>query len=192
MDQKGAHVMKTNIILFAIIALLTYSATIYFDSRQPPVIAQPEQPSEALAGKKVPAFAFKTPDGKTHDITDFKGRIVLLNFWASWCPPCVLEFPKLLEIAAENPDDVTIIALSSDIDETAMNVFLEKQPPRENNILIALDTDQSITQKLFQTYKLPETILIDPEQLMRDKIAGGDWKKKFLQQKIDALRNKKS
>jgi len=179
--------MKTNLILFAIIALLTYGATIYLDNQKPPVIAQPEIPDQVLDGETVPEFSFITPNGKAHKITDFKGKIILLNFWASWCPPCVKEFPTLLELAANNQENVVLIALSSDLDEPAMNVFLKKQSKPAKNVFIALDTDQSITQELFQTYKLPETILIDRAQNMFAKILGADWEISDMQDKIDAL-----
>jgi cytochrome c biogenesis protein CcmG/thiol:disulfide interchange protein DsbE len=179
--------MKYNIILFIVIAALTYGATVYFDHAQPNITVQPATPEETLQGNVVPAFTFKTLDGKAHDIQDFKGRIVILNFWASWCPPCVKEFPDLLKLANNN-NDVTLIALSSDLDEEAMNNFLKKYKTKGKNILIALDHDQAITQKIFQTYKLPETIIIDADQIMRIKIAGADWKAAELQKTIESYK----
>ena len=65
--------MKTNLILFAIIAALTYAATLYFDSLRPAVTVQPEMPAQALEGENVPEFSFTAADGKIRHIQDFKG-----------------------------------------------------------------------------------------------------------------------
>ncbi len=165
-----------NAVLFAAIAVLTYAATVYFDRERPSVVVQPQSVVETVeAGDIAPDFSF-TADGKTRALRDFRGRVVILNFWASWCPPCVKEFPALLEVAAAFPDDVVLIALSSDLDQAAMEAFLKKQKYEARpNVYVALDENQAITQKLFQSFRLPETVLLDREQKPRRKIPGADW-----------------
>lgn len=175
---------RINILIFIFLAVLAYGATRYFDAQTPQssgIIAQPPAPSEVASGEIVPEFSFTTIDGQTHNIREFKGRVVLLNFWATWCPPCIKEFPELLKLAAENPDKVTLIALSSDIDPKAVETFLKKQTGVTENVHIAIDENMLITQKMFQTYKLPETIIIDSNQKMKEKIAGADWDPAYLQ-----------
>lgn len=167
-----------NAVIFAAIAVLTYAATMYFDRERPSsVVAQPQSVVETVEGGDIaPDFSFTALDGKTHALRDFRGRAVILNFWASWCPPCVKEFPALLEVAAAFPDDVVLIALSSDLDQAAMEAFLKKQKYEARpNVYVALDENQAITQKLFQSFRLPETVLLDREQKPRRKIPGADW-----------------
>lgn len=178
-----------NAVLFAVIAVLTYAATTHFDrGRAEAVNVQPESVIETVeGGDTAPDFSFAAGKGK-RALRDFRGRIVILNFWASWCPPCVKEFPALLEVAAAFPDDVVLIALSSDLDRAAMEAFLKKQDFRAApNVFVALDEDQAVTQTVFQSFRLPETILIDRNQRMRKKIPGADWTAEEMAAEIRAL-----
>lgn len=133
---------------------------------------------------------------KILDIKDFRGKIVVLNFWASWCVPCVREFPHFLKLAAEYPDKIVFLGLSSDHDRAAMERFLNRlwrDHPAEmalDNVILALDDKASVTRGLFQTFRLPETILIDADGVMRKKIVGADWDYADLNDliaKIDSL-----
>ncbi|MGH1397840.1 MAG: TlpA family protein disulfide reductase [Alphaproteobacteria bacterium] len=173
--------MKTNIIIAAIITALAYGLTLYLGQTTPTITSVPTGEDSQKTNKTVPAFTFTDINGKPHNITDFKGKKIILNFWASWCAPCIKEFPALITAAHNAPDDTILIALSSDLDEAAIHTFINKMKATQNsaftapNILIALDKDQAITGGLFQTYKLPETILIDANQTMRHKFIGANW-----------------
>lgn len=142
----------------------------------------------------VPDFAFQTLDGENRDMQDFRGRIVVLNFWASWCAPCVKEFPYFLRLAMQYPDDVVFIGLSSDHDMTAMNRFITKltydhsEAMGQENVLLSLDQNGAITRNLFQTFRLPETILIDGKGRMREKLIGANWSYEELEGMIERLR----
>lgn len=176
-----------NVAVLLIIAALGYAVTISLEHRTP-IIAQPSTPIEAVKNQQpAPDFTFTTTDGKTHSLKDFKNKIVILNFWASWCPPCIKEFPHFIKAAKEFENDVIFIGVSSDLDEAAMTKFTDKLGDLPPNTFITLDEDQSITKDTFQTYQLPETILIDQSQIMRTKIIGADWDYETLQQHIKAL-----
>lgn len=187
--MKTSRTIFFNVLLFAVIAGATYAATLYFDRGRPHINVQPESVIQKVeSGDVAPDFSFTTPDGKTHSVRDFKGRIVILNFWASWCPPCVKEFPALLEVAARFPDDVVLIALSSDLDGAAMEAFLKKQKfEAAPNVYVALDADQAVTREIFQSFRLPETILMDRDQKMRRKIPGADWSVEEMSAAVRAL-----
>ncbi|MEM9083711.1 MAG: TlpA disulfide reductase family protein, partial [Planctomycetota bacterium] len=136
--------MKTNLILFAIIASLTYVATLYFEGRKPNVVSAPVSPIETMKTQAAPDFEFMANNGKTYALSDFKGKTILLNFWASWCPPCIKELPLLMKAAQEQ--NVILIALSSDIDKASMDKFLKKQQLQSphKNVFFAWDTNQNI------------------------------------------------
>lgn len=75
-----------------------------------------------LRGKPAPAFTLKTPDGKTVSLSDYKGKAVLLNFWATWCGPCKLEMPWLIDLQKKYAaQGFTVLGISED-DGSAKNV----------------------------------------------------------------------
>lgn len=192
--------MKLNLAIILAVGLLTYGITIYFDhpAVKPDNIKTATAeltvpPESAETGERVPDFTFTTPDGRNVSISDFEGKTIMLNFWATWCAPCVKEFPILIGIAEEYKDDVVFIALSSDLEQGAIDRFLTRLEKdsgisvKADNILIALDENQAVTQKIFQTYRLPETILIDKHQKLRQKIAGADWKREDITSVIETF-----
>lgn len=137
---------------------------------------------DAQQATAAPDFAFTDIDGKSHHLRDFTGKLVLLNFWATWCAPCATEFPQLVKLAARHHDDVILIALASDRDERAIHNFLAKQKAdtretlKNAPILIALDQGQKITRDLFMTQIYPETFIINSnQQLVRKVIGNTDW-----------------
>jgi cytochrome c biogenesis protein CcmG/thiol:disulfide interchange protein DsbE len=186
-----------NLFIAAIIGFCAYALTVYLDGRAQPssapvIIEAPVSTTADAAQATVPDFTFTDINGKSHSIRDFTGKVVILNFWASWCPPCIKEFPDLINAAAAHKDDVVLIALSSDHDEAAMERFLntlEKETKfrRMKNVLIALDKNGAITQRKFQTMRLPETILISREGIAAHKLIGANWDIDDLKNTIEEL-----
>ncbi len=129
---------------------------------------------EAQTYAQVPDFAFTDLAGKQHRMSDYRGKVVLLNFWASWCVPCRVEFPQFINLVKAQPDDVVILAFSVDHDKAAMDKFLAELPELKGlpNIIIVHDRDKAITQDIFQVAGYPETILVAPDMSMRRKYLG--------------------
>lgn len=183
--------MKANLLI--ILALLIVPLALAGGLHRTPPVSPPVSPSvlsQETNAPTVPAFTFTDRAGKERTIGDFAGRVVVLNFWASWCAPCVVEFPHLLQLARDNPERVVLLLLSSDHDAAAMERFLTRQPTTDierDNVVIALDPDGAITRDLFQTYRLPETILIDGAGRMRHKLIGADWRVEDAQGMIEGL-----
>ena len=125
-----------------------------------------------LIGKPAPQFTVQDSDRKIA-LSDFKGKIVVLNFWATWCPPCVEEMPSLIQMQQRMKDKgVIVLAVSVDADKNNYDQFL-----KEHNVtlLTVRDADQK-SNDLYGTFKFPETYIIDRSGVVRRKFIGAvDW-----------------
>jgi peroxiredoxin len=127
----------------------------------------------ALINSPAPDFTVQDA-GRRISLHDFRGKIVVLNFWATWCPPCVDEMPSLvaLQAKAEVKDRVQIFAVSLDQDEAAYKKFLSDY---HINILTIRDPSQESTRQ-YATTGFPETFIIDANGVLRRKFIGPvDW-----------------
>lgn len=119
-----------------------------------------------------PAPDFTLSDGTTSiHLASYRGRVVLLNFWASWCEPCVVEMPSLLELHHDQPD-LAILAVSIDEDPDAYDRFIT----RRHVDLITIRDPAQTAAKLYHTTGWPETYVIDRRGVIRRKFVGPqDW-----------------
>jgi cytochrome c biogenesis protein CcmG, thiol:disulfide interchange protein DsbE len=106
-------------------------------------------------------------------LSQYRGQVVVLNFWATWCAPCVEEIPSLVEMQRRmKAKGVTVIAVSVDVDENAYKQFVKDH---NVNLLTVRDAGQRSNQ-LYGTFKFPETYVIDRNGVMRRKFIGAvDW-----------------
>ncbi|MCI5048945.1 MAG: redoxin family protein [Rickettsiales bacterium] len=115
-------------------------------------------------------------DDDAAELSDYRGQYVLLNFWATWCGPCVKEFPRLLEFAADNSEDLQLITLSLDKTPRLAKTFIDALQGSDEssleNAFHSWDEGGTIGNEIFQTYRLPESILIDREGRMVKKYVG--------------------
>src|SRR4051812_31278453 len=83
-----------------------------------------------VAGDAAPDFTIQADNGKSVSVSNFGGKVLVLNFWASWCPPCVQETPSLSQFASQYASKgVVVLAISVDKDEKAYRGFLQKFHP---------------------------------------------------------------
>lgn len=123
-------------------------------------------------GSNAPDFTVQDSD-RTVALNQLRGQIVVLNFWATWCPPCVEEMPSLVEMQRRmKAKGVTVVAVSIDVDESAYKSFLKQHGV---DLLTVRDPGQR-TPNLYGTHGWPETFIIDRNGVMRRKFIGAvDW-----------------
>lgn len=129
---------------------------------------------EALAvGNRAPEFTLASVNSGSYTFRDSGHHVTLVNFWATWCPPCVMEAPSLEKFAAEmKPLGVRVIGVSVDQDTDALQKFISA-----NGITYTIlrDPEQRLMRS-FGTYKIPETYIFDRNGRLADKIIGAtDW-----------------
>ncbi len=139
-----------------------------------------------LAGDSAPAFSITADNGSPISLPGFKGKLLVLNFWASWCQPCVEETPSLSQFAQQFADKgVVVLALSVDHDQRAYNAFVQKFHPA---FLTAREDKLHAINEDFGTYMYPETYIIDANGKVLKKIAeGADWNDPQLVQYVNSL-----
>lgn len=119
-----------------------------------------------------PAPDFNLSDGSTSiRLADYRGKIVLVNFWASWCAPCIQELPSLQEFHREHPE-YPVLAVSVDKSEDAYKRFLVQ---RHVDFVTVRDPDESAAMK-YATTGWPETFIVDRQGKIRRRFIGAtDW-----------------
>jgi len=123
-------------------------------------------------GQAAPAFILQDSDHKIA-LDQFRGDVVVLNFWATWCPPCDQELPSLMSMQDRTrARGVVVLGVSIDVDGEAYHRFLKQ---RGVNFLTVRDPDRTVPD-LYGTHGWPETYIIDRRGIVRRKVVGPiDW-----------------
>ena len=136
-----------------------------------------------VAGDTAPEFSITADNGRAVTLPNFGGKLLLLNFWASWCGPCIEETPSLSKLAQDYAaKGLVVLGVSVDKDPQAYQTFLKKYSPA---FLTARDLK---IHEEFGTYMYPETYIIDAQGRVVLKIAeAADWSDPKVTQYIDSL-----
>lgn len=151
--------MKRLLLAFALLTLLVLSAC--YSGTRPPRI-----------GTVAPDFTVQDPE-RTVTLSQLRGQVVVLNFWATWCPPCVEEVPSMVRMQERlKSKGVTVLGVSIDVDNDAYHRFLKQYGV---NFLTVRDPDKK-SPSLYGTFGWPETYIIDRNGVVRRKFIGAvDW-----------------
>ena len=127
-----------------------------------------------VKGMSAPNFTLPGLDGKTVSLADYKGKVVLLNIWATWCPPCVDEMPSMEKLHQELKGEAfEILAISIDVSGAkAVLPFMKKHKLS----FPALTDTKGAIKNLYQTTGVPESFIIDKDGIIVEKVIGPrDW-----------------
>ena len=124
-------------------------------------------------GEPAPAFVLPDLQGRMHGLSDLRGKVVVLNYWATWCPPCIEEMPSLEKLhQALVSKGLSVVAVS--VDERFSDI--EKFVDRWNLSFTILHDEGMKVSRSYQTFKYPETYIIDRSGRLKSKIVGArDW-----------------
>jgi len=137
------------------------------------------------AGDKAPDFSIQADNGKTITAHDFGGKLLILNFWATWCQPCVHEVPSLNQLASVlGPKGLVVLGVSEDKDAQAYKAFLDRF---HVSYLTARAPEQDIKNK-YGTVLIPESYIIDQSGKVVEKIISDtDWSSQQMVQHVQSL-----
>jgi peroxiredoxin len=162
-NNKKQMILLVVLVLFAALFIIGYAAKDRQAGRK--IVA---------SGDQAPEFRLQAMDNSSVNLSDFRGKVVMVHFWATWCPPCVEELPLLDKLYRTVVDkDFQLLAVS--VDEggaPAVAAFLKKNGLK---LPVLLDPDRTIAG-LYGTYKFPETYIVDRQGVVRYKVIGPrDW-----------------
>jgi peroxiredoxin len=136
------------------------------------------RPDYANNSRLAPDFELPGLDGKTHKLSDYRGKVVILNFWTKSCKPCLEEMPSLADFAKilRKEKDIELITVTTDESTTdarnTLVALLQADPP----FTTLVDSESAVVGDKFGTKLYPETWFIDPEGVIRARFDGPrDW-----------------
>jgi peroxiredoxin len=162
--------IKKVVAAVILVTLLTVAIVQAMDktTETPETTSQTTASNEGLAiGAKAPDFELKTLAGETVKLSNLKGKKVMLNFWATWCPPCKEEMPAMEKLSKQAGKDVVILAVNID-PQLDVQGFIN-----ENKITfpIPLDKDDKVNET-YQVLSIPTTYFIDSKGIIQNKYTG--------------------
>ena len=172
---------QMGVVLFVAMALVVgyVTATKYLGTELAPL----------GAGVKAPAFRATTLDAKpvAKTLDDYKGRVVLLNIWATWCAPCRAEMPSMEQLYRQyGPKGLDVVAISIDDEGTDAGI---RQFAKDYGLTFEILHDPAgLVQRSYQTTGVPESVLIGKDGVIRNKTAGAtDWNAEDIHRVVERL-----
>ena len=169
--------MKLERIIQTLIALLlAVFVYVIFDSFHEKLV---------VVGDSAPDFSITADSGRAVTPANFGGKLLVLNFWATWCPPCIEELPSLNEFQQRYANaGVVVLGVSIDTDEKAYRSFLARA---HVTFLTARDPERKISGD-YGTIKVPETYIIDSSgKVVRKIISNTDWMSERMTKDVESL-----
>ncbi|QDR80170.1 TlpA family protein disulfide reductase [Sporomusa termitida] len=163
--------MPKRLIILAI-TVIAMTIAIGFVAMQPANVLPPETNKPAvdtgvIVGKVLPGFTLAAVDGKPVTVTP-AGRIIVLNFWATWCPPCREEMPELNAFSEKHGGNVSVYLVNVQESQATVANFLNQN---QYNMSCLLDTDGTVA-KTFRINAIPTTLVVDKQGLIKYRKSG--------------------
>ena len=154
------------------------------------VVNRPEEspaPVGAAPGERMADFSVPCVDGAEFTLSAQRGKVVVLNLWATWCTPCVKELPNFDRLQAEHPADVAVLALHAPPVTTDVAAYLSAF---SYGISFAVDADGSLSDLLNASTVLPETVIVGPDGIVTYHRSGALSYDQLLELVTEALGQK--
>ena len=132
-----------------------------------------KRPEPPTRGAPAPGFELADLEGNRHRLSDFAGQVVVLNFWATWCPPCVDEMPSLQQLADRlGPEGLAVVAVSVDERYADIEPFVDRHRLR---FLVLHDLGKRVSRR-YEVHQFPETWIVGRDGRLASHLVGArDW-----------------
>lgn len=138
----------------------------------------------AAVSEAAPDFQLQNLDGQPISLSDFKGKPVLINFWATWCGPCVSEMPYIQEIHEEWPDKgLVVLAINIGDSSSEVEQFLQNH---NLSLPVLLDTKKVVAQR-YSIRAIPTTFFLDKDGMIQVKVIGAFPNKAAIESRLSEI-----
>ncbi len=171
--------MKSSVYLISLILVLSWELALSAGKNEQTLTPLPDL-------SQAPGFKLVDIDGTTHRLADYRGKVVIVNFWATWCPPCREEMPSMQRAWNElRKEDIAMLAVNVGEDEEIIFQFTANYPVE---FPLLMDLDSKVVQS-WPVVGLPTTFVVDTKgRLAYRAIGGRAWDDPKLLQTVRALK----
>lgn len=140
-------------------------------------------------GRAAPEFELPDSQGRMHRLSEYRGQVVFLNFWASYCVPCREEMPSMEALVRQyQSQGLVMVAISHDPEKADMDRFMATFLPGERSSMTVLWDPETSSAKRYGTELIPETYIIDREgRVVARFVNAYDWTRPEVKQLIESL-----
>jgi len=139
---------------------------------------------QPVIGKPAPNFKLQSLDGQSISLSDFRGKPVLINFWATWCGPCRIEMPYLQQIYEEwHGKGMVVLTINIGESSSQIKEFMQSQGL---SLPVLLDKGGSVAQK-YNILGIPTTFFLDKDGVIQDKIISAFQNKAQIEKRLDKI-----
>ncbi|MGB9673020.1 MAG: TlpA disulfide reductase family protein [Anaerolineales bacterium] len=176
---------KITIAIYFVLGIL-----VIFFSRATSVAQNPDLvAAQPAKGFRAMDFTLKSIDGKTYNLHDFWGKVIVVNFWASWCPPCRVEMPIFQKLSHQFQYQDVIILTVNVTSQDSMEKLVQFINDNQLDLPILLDSDGKVS-RLYQIQALPTTYIINTQGVIEDILLGGPVPESLLLIRIQQAQRK--
>lgn len=171
--QRPARRDRLALGVLAALSVLLIVAGIWLTLERRAQVAEQSRPAASASASLRPApdFTLQTADGATVRLSDLRGTVVLLNFWATWCPPCKAEMPDLNALHQRHGAEHQFMVLGINMQEDPADVTAFAGQ-RQLAFPLLLDPDGAVSAGRYAIRSLPTSLIIDREGNIRDSWMG--------------------
>ncbi len=166
-QKKPVHIF----IPYAMLVTALFAFFITYVNRVPPKPFETEYPAEAFIA---PGFNLQSHTGGTVNLRDYRGKVVFINFWATWCATCKVEMPSMQKVYSQFKDrGLEMLTISVDKDQSLIQPFMDQY---QLTFPVLLDPESDVAKKVYKTTGVPETFIVNKHGIIVHKAIGPrDW-----------------
>lgn len=163
--------MRRDPVVIIVVAIVVTFMLVFGVQRARRVSDQKENPEKDITGKLAPDFTLKSLEGKDVHLSDFRGKAVLLNFWATWCEPCKVETPWFVQLQNQyGPAGLQVVGVDMDEDSNSQDIAKFAKTMGMNYPVVL--GKESVTESYGGVDYLPASFYIDRDGKVVEKVFG--------------------